>query len=80
MRVICLVPSLTETLIECGVNVVGRTRFCIHPKDRVEQIAKVGGTKGVNWERCAQLEPDLVVFDREAVSYTHLTLPTTPYV
>lgn len=65
MRVICLVPSLTETLIECGVNVVGRTRFCIHPQAQVQAIAKVGGTKGVDWARCAELKPDIVVFDRE---------------
>ncbi len=65
MRVICLVPSITETLIECGVNVVGRTRFCIHPADKVKTIKKVGGTKDINWERCAALKPDLVVFDRE---------------
>jgi len=65
MRVICFVPSLTETLIECGVAVVGRTRFCIHPADKVKDIAKVGGTKGVDWEKCQELEPDLVVFDQE---------------
>lgn len=65
MRVICLVPSLTETLIECGVDVVGRTRFCIHPESRVRPIAKVGGTKGVDWQRCKELKADLVVFDRE---------------
>ena len=65
MRVICLVPSLTETLIECGVEVVGRTRFCIHPCNQVQTIQKVGGTKGVDWDRCVDLKPDLVVFDRE---------------
>lgn len=65
MRVICLVPSLTETLIECGVNVVGRTRFCIHPADAVTEITKVGGTKGVDWSRCEALKPDIVIFDRE---------------
>jgi hypothetical protein len=65
MRVISLVPSITETLIECGVEVVGRTRFCIHPAAQVEQIVKVGGTKGVDWERCKALNPDIVVFDRE---------------
>ena len=48
MRVVSLVPSLTETLIDCGVNVVGRTRFCIHPADRVHDIPAVGGTKQVN--------------------------------
>jgi len=65
MRVICLVPSLTETLIEYGVNVVGRSRFCIHPEDKVKGIAKVGGTKDINWDKCHLLAPDLVVFDRE---------------
>ncbi|MBT8115505.1 MAG: hypothetical protein KJP04_08995 [Arenicella sp.] len=65
MRVVCLVPSLTETLLECGVNVVGRTRFCIHPAAQVRSIPIVGGTKGVDWSRCNDLNPDLVVMDRE---------------
>ncbi|MBL6691646.1 MAG: Fe3+-siderophores ABC transporter protein [Pseudomonadales bacterium] len=65
MRVISLVPSLTETLIDCGINVVGRTRFCIHPEHSVESIAVVGGTKDVNWDLCETLKPDLVVMDRE---------------
>ena len=65
MRVISLVPSLTETLVECGVEVVGRTRFCIHPEEVVRRIPVVGGTKSVNWDRCHQLKPDLVVMDRE---------------
>ena len=65
MRVISLVPSLTETLIDCGVNVVGRTRFCIHPKQAVANIRVVGGTKQVNWDLCAALSPDVVVMDRE---------------
>lgn len=65
MRVICLVPSLTESLLECGVNVVGRTRFCVHPADRVADIQVVGGTKNVDWAVCFALRPDLVVLDRE---------------
>ena len=65
MRVISLVPSLTETLVECGVDVVGRTRFCIHPAEAVRDIPVVGGTKNVNWDTCHQLKPDLVIMDRE---------------
>jgi len=65
MNVICLVPSITETLIGCGINVVGRTRFCLYPKDKVDHIATVGGTKDIKWERCEKLKPDLVIFDRE---------------
>ncbi|MGV0034938.1 MAG: helical backbone metal receptor [Candidatus Azotimanducaceae bacterium WSBS_2022_MAG_OTU7] len=65
MRVISLVPSLTETLVECGIEVVGRTRFCIHPDEIVQGIPVVGGTKSVNWDTCQQLKPDLVIMDRE---------------
>ena len=65
MRVISLVPSLTESLVECGVDVVGRTRFCIHPADKVAGILVVGGTKEVDWAACSVLRPDLVVLDRE---------------
>lgn len=70
MRVISLVPSLTETLIECDVEVVGRTRFCIHPEKSVRNIPTVGGTKSVNWETCLKLKPDLVVMDREENTLT----------
>lgn len=65
MRVICLVPSLTEALVACGVHVVGRTRFCLHPTEEVADVQIVGGTKEVDWAACAALRPDLVVMDRE---------------
>ncbi|GGB53799.1 ABC transporter substrate-binding protein [Oceanisphaera marina] len=65
MRVVCMVPSWTETLIACGVNVVGRTRYCIHPAEQVADIAVVGGTKDVQWDKVTALAPDLVIFDKE---------------
>ncbi|WMC10013.1 helical backbone metal receptor [Oceanimonas pelagia] len=65
MRVVCLVPSWTETLLECGVEVVGRTRYCVHPVDKTGAIPVVGGTKDVDWKKVSALAPDLVVFDRE---------------
>ena len=58
-------PSLTETLLEAGAQLVGRTRFCIHPAGQVKRIPIVGGTKQVNWQRVAELKPDLVVMDKE---------------
>lgn len=64
-KVVCLVPSLTETLIACGVDVVGRTSFCIHPKDRVGSIPIVGGTKRAFWSRLEGLNADFVIMDRE---------------
>lgn len=64
MRVISLVPSLTETLAECGVNLVGRTRFCVHGPG-VVSVPAVGGTKDLNWVKLGDLAPDLLVLDRE---------------
>lgn len=65
MRVVSLVPSWTETLLESGVNVVGRTRFCVHPKGTVESIPSLGGTKEIHLESLAKLQPDLVILDKE---------------
>ncbi len=65
LRVVSLVPSLTETMLDCGVEVVGRTRFCIHPVDKVAGIPVVGGTKNANWQTIRNLKPGLVVMDRE---------------
>lgn len=65
MRVISLVPSLTEALLGCGIEVVGRTRFCVHPAAAVAGIPVVGGTKEADWAACSALRPDLVVMDRE---------------
>jgi ABC-type Fe3+-hydroxamate transport system substrate-binding protein len=57
-----LVPSWTETLLECGVEVVGRTRFCVHPPT---EIPVVGGTKDLDRAAVLALRPDLVVVDKE---------------
>lgn len=65
MRVVSLVPSWTETLLEAGVEVVGRTRFCIHPKIQVDGIPRVGGTKDWDWPRIQALKPDLILLDKE---------------
>ena len=58
-RIVCLCPSLTETLFALGLvdQVVGRTRYCIHPAEGVERAAVVGGTKDVDIDRvCADLD------------------------
>jgi hypothetical protein len=65
MRVISMVPSWTETLLEAGIEVVGRTEFCVHPADRVSEIPVVGGTKRVDWDKVARLDADLLLLDKE---------------
>jgi ABC-type Fe3+-hydroxamate transport system substrate-binding protein len=44
---------------------VGRTGFCVHPKDVVRRIPKVGGTKTVNLEKIRSLEPTHVVLNMD---------------
>jgi ABC-type Fe3+-hydroxamate transport system substrate-binding protein len=64
-RIVSLVPSWTETLIEAGANVVGRTRFCIHPHEKISSIEAIGGTKSFNAEKLRDLQPELIIMDRE---------------
>lgn len=64
-KILSLVPSWTETLVEAGVHVVGRTRFCIHPQQTVGSIPIVGGTKNIQIDEVLKLQPDLVILDRE---------------
>lgn len=65
MRIVSMVPSWTETLLKAGVNVVGRTRYCIHPPKLITNIPIVGGTKDVSWDLVEDLKPDLVLLDQE---------------
>ena len=62
-RIVSLVPSLTETLFDMGLeeNLVGRTSFCIHPKDRIKKIQSVGGTKAINMRTLKRLKPTHVL-------------------
>ena len=62
-RIVSLVPSITEMLCDLGLapQLVGRTGFCIHPRDIVGAIAKVGGTKDVNLDKVRALAPTHVI-------------------
>lgn len=67
MRIVSLCPSLTELVFDLGRgdSLVGRTKFCVHPADRVEVVEKVGGTKNPKVERIIELAPDLVLMNEE---------------
>lgn len=66
-RIISLVPSQTELLFDLGMEdeVVGITRFCVHPKGWLKEKTKVGGTKNVNLKRVKSLKPDLIIANKE---------------
>ena len=63
IRIVSLVPSLTELLCDLGLQalIVGRTGFCIHPHKQVQSIAKIGGTKDVNVDKIRALAPTHLV-------------------
>jgi ABC-type Fe3+-hydroxamate transport system substrate-binding protein len=62
-RIVSLVPSITELVCELGLadQLVGRTGFCIHPKEALKAIPKVGGTKSVNLKKIRELAPTHVI-------------------
>lgn len=66
-KIISLVPSLTELLIDLGLeeSLAGRTRFCIHPKEKVKKIPIIGGTKNPDIDKIEEIQPTLVIANLE---------------
>lgn len=66
-RIISLVPSQTELLVDLGLEtqIVGVTKFCIHPKHLRISKAVVGGTKQINIEKIKALRPDIILCNKE---------------
>ncbi|MCJ8292076.1 MAG: ABC transporter substrate-binding protein [Crocinitomicaceae bacterium] len=66
-RIVSLVPSQTEFLHYLGLEdeVVGITKFCIHPNEWFQEKPRVGGTKGVDLEKVLVLNPDLIIGNKE---------------
>lgn len=66
-RIISLVPSKTELLFDLGLEdrIVGVTKFCVHPKNKVKNCANVGGTKKFNLEKIHELNPDFIIGNKE---------------
>ena len=62
-RIVSLVPSLTELLValDLAEALVGRTGFCIHPRQVVRRVAKLGGTKGFAIDKLRALRPTHVL-------------------
>lgn len=66
-RIISIVPSQTEFLADLGLEkeVVGITKFCIHPQEWFQQKSRVGGTKTLNFNKIDALQPDLIIGNKE---------------
>lgn len=66
-RIVSLVPSQSELLWDLGLTneLVGITKFCIHPEDLFKNMTKVGGTKTLNVQKIIDLNPDLIIGNKE---------------
>lgn len=67
MRIISIVPSITELLFDLGLDqeVVGLTKFCVHPREKWKSLPRIGGTKSVKIEKVRDLQPDLIIANKE---------------
>ncbi|WP_044221869.1 helical backbone metal receptor [Chitinophaga pinensis] len=66
-RIISVVPSQTELLYDLGLEkeVVGITKFCVHPEQWFRKKQRIGGTKQLHLDEILALKPDLVIANKE---------------
>ena len=66
-RIVSLVPSQTELLYDLGLedNIVGITKFCVHPIHLKATKAIVGGTKSIKLDAIQALQPDIIICNKE---------------
>ncbi|MFD2586963.1 ABC transporter substrate-binding protein [Croceitalea marina] len=66
-RIVSLNPSQTETIVHLGLEeqLVGITKFCLHPKHLRKNKVVVGGTKKVNFDTIRELKPDVILCNKE---------------
>lgn len=64
---ISLCPAITTTLYSLTLDkeIVGRTRYCTYPKSKVNNANIIGGTKEIDIERIRELQPDLIIAEKE---------------
>jgi ABC-type Fe3+-hydroxamate transport system substrate-binding protein len=66
-RIISLVPSQTELLVDMGLSdqIVGVTKFCVHPEGFKGTKTIIGGTKNFRFDVIDELKPDLIIGNKE---------------
>jgi ABC-type Fe3+-hydroxamate transport system substrate-binding protein len=66
-RIVSLVPSQTELLFDLGLEeqIVGLTKFCVHPYHLKSTKAIVGGTKTIKIDKIKALNPDIILCNKE---------------
>lgn len=75
-RIVSIVPSQTELLFDLGLDdeVIGITKFCIHPIEKFASKTKIGGTKKLLIEKIRDLKPDLIIGNKEENTQSEIEL------
>lgn len=73
-RIISLVPSQSELLWDLGLRdeLIGITKFCIHPNEMFKFKDRVGGTKTLDIQKIRSLKPDLIIGNKEENEYAQI--------
>lgn len=73
-RIISVVPSQTELLYDLGLSdeVIGITKFCIHPDSWFRTKDRIGGTKNLDLQKIESLRPDLIIANKEENSQSDI--------
>jgi ABC-type Fe3+-hydroxamate transport system substrate-binding protein len=66
-RIVSIVPSQTELLFDLGLGdkVAAITKFCVHPEEMFRTKPRAGGTKKLNFAKIRELDPDLIIGNKE---------------
>ncbi len=73
-RIVSLVPSQSELLWDLGLcnEIVGITKFCVHPHEMFYGKERIGGTKQFSIDKIRALNPDLIIGNKEENDKTQI--------
>lgn len=76
MKIISTVPSITFLLTDLGLTdkIIGKTKFCKYPVNKLKDIEIIGGTKNLNIDKIRALNPDLIISNKEENTKTEIEL------
>ncbi len=75
-KIISLVPSQSELLCDLALEneLIGITKFCIHPYHLIATKTVIGGTKKVNIDKIKTLNPDFILCNKEENTLNDISL------
>ena len=80
-RIISTVPSISELLFDLELNeqILGVTKFCVNPASLLKSKIKIGGTKNLNYSKISELNPELIVANKEENNQEQIEYLSTKY-